>query len=163
MKDRIKLIMDSENMNPARFADTLEIGRAVVSHILNGRNNPSLDVITRILIKMPNINSEWLLTGIGPMYKDADMPEINKEEHKRTISSPSLPDLFAVLPNEGSVNTTNGSDKNKYQKEKELVEPENILKEVVNERIIYKEAKEKKIKQIIIYYTDSTFETFDSH
>lgn len=163
MKDRIKLIMDSENMNPARFADTLEIGRAVVSHILNGRNNPSLDVITRILTKMPNINSEWLLTGIGPMHKDADMSEINKEEHKRATSSPSLPDLFAVLPDENSVNMVNGSDKNKYQKEKELMEPKNTLKEVVNERIIYKEAKEKKIKQIIIYYTDSTFETFDSH
>ena len=69
MKDRIKQIMETENMTPARFADTLQIGRAVISHILNGRNNPSLDVITRILSKMPEINSDWLLTGAGTMFK----------------------------------------------------------------------------------------------
>ena len=69
MKERIKKIMESENMTPARFADSLQIGRAVISHILNGRNNPSLDVITRILTQMPDIDSQWLLTGSGNMYK----------------------------------------------------------------------------------------------
>ena len=49
MKDRIRLIMEKENLTPAKFADRLEINRAVISHILNGRNNPSLDVVTKIL------------------------------------------------------------------------------------------------------------------
>ncbi len=52
MKDRIKQIIDQEHLSPSSFADKLQLGRAVVSHILNGRNNPSLDVVTRILSKM---------------------------------------------------------------------------------------------------------------
>ncbi len=47
MKDRIKLIMEKENLTPAKFADKLQINRAIISHILNGRNNPSLDVVTK--------------------------------------------------------------------------------------------------------------------
>ena len=70
MKDRIKEIMDNENLTPAKFADQLQINRAVVSHILNGRNNPSLDVVTKILSEMNYINSDWLLSGTGSMYKD---------------------------------------------------------------------------------------------
>ena len=49
MKDRIKLIMEKENLTPAKFADKLQINRAIISHILNGRNNPSLDVVSKIL------------------------------------------------------------------------------------------------------------------
>ena len=63
MKDRIKKIMDNENLTPAKFADKLQINRAVVSHILTGRNNPSLDVVTKILSEMNYLNSDWLLNG----------------------------------------------------------------------------------------------------
>jgi Helix-turn-helix. len=69
MKDRIKLIMDNEHLTPSAFADKLQLGRAVISHILNGRNNPSLDVVSRILSKMDYIDSDWLLTGNGKCIK----------------------------------------------------------------------------------------------
>lgn len=159
MKDRIKQIMETENMTPARFADTLQIGRAVISHILNGRNNPSLDVITRILSKMPEINSDWLLTGAGTMFK-SDYK--NSSEAHEQISS-ALPDLFAQLPSDNSVNPTIYTEKTEYRKDTEINDFPKPIHKVINERIIYKEAKEKKVKQIIIYYTDNTFETFNSH
>lgn len=159
MKDRIKQIMDTENMTPARFADTLQIGRAVISHILNGRNNPSLDVITRILSKMPQINSDWLLTGTGSMYKGENISDLNINEQ----ASFTLPDLFTQLPVDNSKNTDIITDKAEYRKDNAVKEDVKPPHEIINERIIYKEAKEKKIKQIIIYYTDNTFETFNSH
>lgn len=158
MKDRIKLIMDTENMTPARFADTLEIGRAVISHILNGRNNPSLDVISRILAKMPQLNSEWLLTGVGSMYKG----EYNNSSDGYEQPSASLPDLFTQLPPDNTVKVSTPAEKNEYRKQTEENTSQKPIQETVNERIIYKEAKERKIKQIIIYYTDNTFETFHS-
>lgn len=157
MKERIKKIMDSENMSPARFADTLQIGRAVISHILNGRNNPSLDVITRILTQIPEINSQWLLTGTGSMYKS----EISNP-HTDIKSQSNLPDLFSQLSqeNESPVYPTKETDDFKYRKEN-IVEPyQKDAQEAINERIIYKEAPSKKVKQIIIYYTDNTFEAF---
>lgn len=157
MKDRIKQIMDSENMSPARFADSLDIGRAVISHILNGRNNPSLDVMTRILLKMPQIDTDWLLTGIGSMYK---IEAALKNESK--LSDVSIPDLFSQLPHENLANTTKDQDKKESVKENIVEMPQNTMQQIVNERIIYKEAPTKKIKQIIIYYNDNTFETFNN-
>ena len=73
MRERIRQIMENENLTPAKFADKLQINRANISHILNGRNNPSLDVVARILSEMPYINSEWLINGTGEMYKGDSM------------------------------------------------------------------------------------------
>ena len=159
MKERIKKIMESENMTPARFADSLQIGRAVISHILNGRNNPSLDVITRILTQMPDIDSQWLLTGSGNMYKS----EISNHSSDSDIKNQnSLPDLFSQLSqeNENSVYSTKDSENLKYRKENIVDTYQKEPQSAINERIIYKEAPSKKVKQIIIYYTDNTFEAF---
>lgn len=159
MKERIKKIMESENMTPARFADSLQIGRAVISHILNGRNNPSLDVITRILTQMPDIDSQWLLTGSGNMYKN----EISSHSGDNDIKNQnSLPDLFSQLSqeNENSVYSTKDSENLKYRKENIVDTYQKEPQSAINERIIYKEAPSKKVKQIIIYYTDNTFEAF---
>jgi len=161
MKERIKSIMEAENMTPARFADNLEIGRAVISHILNGRNNPSLDVITRILTKIPTINSNWLLTGKGSMYKTDDSI-INEAIHiDQKSQNGGYPDLFSQLQSENSVKADNYPENVEYQKENILNGSLKDVQNIMNERIIYKEAPVKKIKQIIIYYTDNTFETFN--
>lgn len=178
--DRIRTIMESENMTPARFADHLEIGRAVVSHILNGRNNPSLDVITRILSKMPQISPEWLLTGESSMYKNAISQQENVTTQKQIQS---LPDLFSQLKEDRSdsvssdvsaqelqknrvenpINQPNSTEAKEYRNHEIVESPKISTQEIINERIIYKETLPKKIKQIIIYYSDNTFETFVSN
>lgn len=171
MKERIKEVMDSENMNPARFADSLQIGRAVISHILNGRNNPSLDVITRILNYFPNINADWLLSGSGSMYKVDSSPNSNNisesghQEANKIDIPPSVvakgfyqSDLFA----ETVSNKLSGQTLPEYRKDNELKEPVIDDKPVVNERIVYKEKPNKNITRIIIYYSDNTFETFEA-
>lgn len=159
--------MESEDMTPARFADNLNIGRAVISHILNGRNNPSLEVITRILSNMPRINSDWLLTGIGSMYKassngNSSQSPANTNDYIPKATENVFPDLFAQQPSENPINTSARTVKNEYDKQEELNSPVNNAQEIVNEKIIYRESPSKKIRQIIIYYTDNTFETFIS-
>lgn len=149
MKERIKKIMDSENMTPGRFADYLEIGRAVISHILNGRNNPSLDVISRILLRMPQINSDWLITGSGSMYK-------TEVSNSNQIIQP---DLFADI----SLNNSRVHVASEFAKENIVKKPKDIQEAIVNERVIYKERTTKKVNKIIIYYSDNTFETFESN
>lgn len=166
MKDRIKAIMDSENMTPTRFADTLQVGRAVISHILNGRNNPSLDVVTRILSEMPYINSDWLITGNGTMHKSDNEIKNGKsffdDEINSSSSSSRVPNLFEQdLFSQNSVNTSVPTDKSKYQTENELNSVQNERQNVINERIIYREKPDKKISRIIIYYSDNTYEIFE--
>lgn len=157
MKERIKAIMDAEDMTPARFADTLDIGRAVISHILNGRNNPSLDVVTRILRKLPQISSEWLLTGIGSMYKLDELAKSNELKSHGAM----FPDLFAQHLAENQTELPTDTDETEYLKDKTVEESFFEKQESVKERIVYKETPQRKIKQIIIYYTDNTFETFN--
>ena len=146
MRERIRQIMENENLTPAKFADRLQINRANISHILNGRNNPSLDVVTKILSGMPYINTEWLINGTGQMYKDGfDMDSIPKE-HDLFHQSP------ATTPQEKeTVVKSEGIDVNKPEKNIQVIE---------NKIIDAQKNNDKKIRQIIIYYNDSTFETF---
>ena len=69
MLDRIIKIMEYYKLTPSEFADTLEIDRSRLSHILNGRNKPSLEVVMKILENFPDISSEWLLFDKGDMFK----------------------------------------------------------------------------------------------
>lgn len=149
MKDRIKQIMENENLTPAKFADRLQINRAVVSHILNGRNNPSLDVVMKILGDMDYINPEWLLNGIGSMYKDG----VNID------SIPKELDLFTqntIKPDEQPV-------KSEFLKENEFKTHNKPSYTVENKQIESIKVPDKKITQLIIYYSDNTFETFIPH
>lgn len=65
--DRIRLIMQEYNLSSSAFADEIGVQRPAMSHILSGRNRPSLDVVMKILKAFDKINSQWLLTGEGKM------------------------------------------------------------------------------------------------
>ena len=71
MRDRIKQIIENEGMSQSQFADYIEVNRPTLSHILAGRNNPSMDVVMKIHQKFPQINILWLLDGIGSYGGDA--------------------------------------------------------------------------------------------
>ena len=64
-RDRIELLMKSYNLSPSQFADKTGIQRASVSHILSGRNKPSLEVMLKIYEAFPGLSMEWLMAGIG--------------------------------------------------------------------------------------------------
>ncbi len=146
MKNRIKLIMEKENLTPARFADRLQINRAIVSHILSGRNNPSLEVVTRILSEMNYLQPEWLLNGTGRMYKDGfDAEDIPKE-----------PDLFS----QQQEFVSGESVRTEKWKETELKERVNHRQPAEYKTVDSVKTVDRKITQIIIYYNDNTFETF---
>ena len=84
MRSRIEKIIKEYNLTSSIFADEIKIQRAQISHILSGRNNASLDIIQKILLRFPGVNSEWLMLGIGKMLKDGnvsisiDEPKIEK-------------------------------------------------------------------------------------
>ncbi len=149
MKDRIKLIMEKENLPPAKFADKLQVNRAVISHILNGRNNPSLDVVTKILGEMDYINAEWLISGSGDMYKEGYNP------HSRSAS----PDLL----NQDHLNHTKVEQSAEKPRETAFKPVENEYHLSENKAVIPQKKSDRKITQIIIYYDDSTFEIFGPH
>ena len=61
--DRIKLIMKSQNASASEFADAIDVKRSNLSHVLSGRNKPSLDFLAKIINHYPNVNAAWLVKG----------------------------------------------------------------------------------------------------
>lgn len=66
---RVKEVMEHSGLSPSEFADRIGVNRASVSHILSGRNRPSLGFIQQLLASFTNVNSEWLLAGRGEAEK----------------------------------------------------------------------------------------------
>lgn len=71
MNTRLKQFLAAENITQAQFADSINVVRASVSHVLSGRNNPSFDFIKAMMQQYPNLNIDWLMFGKGRMYKDS--------------------------------------------------------------------------------------------
>ncbi|HBF88698.1 MAG TPA: transcriptional regulator [Bacteroidales bacterium] len=69
MRSRIEKIIKEYALSSSIFADEIKVQRAQISHIISGRNNPSLDIAQKILLRFPGINPEWLILGTGKMLK----------------------------------------------------------------------------------------------
>lgn len=68
MINRINLILKAKNITARQFADAIGIQPSGMSHILGGRNNPSLEFVTKVIKRYPEIDANWLLLGRGEMY-----------------------------------------------------------------------------------------------
>lgn len=70
MRDRIIEFLRIENKSAAQLADDIGVQPSGISHIISGRNRPSLDFVLKMLEKYPFLSTEWLLFGRGSMYND---------------------------------------------------------------------------------------------
>ena len=68
MKEKLRILMQNENLTATRLAEKLQIQPAAVSHILNGRNKPSYDLICKIAQAFPRVNLRWLLGDDEQMF-----------------------------------------------------------------------------------------------
>lgn len=55
-------------INKNQFAQSVGVPQAILSHILSGRNKPSLEVVKKILVAYPQLNPQWLIFGKGEMF-----------------------------------------------------------------------------------------------
>ena len=96
--DRIKKIISDNWLTSSSFADKIGVPRSSISHVLSGRNNPSLNLIIKILQSFDEISANYLLSGdvLAPAqpitYKDQNynsmtlFPELDfKEEPKEEV------------------------------------------------------------------------------
>ena len=76
MHERLKNWMRIEGLKPSALADSIGVNRATISHILSGRNKPSIDFLEKLLNVYPNINANWLISGIGYMQNNMEQKEV---------------------------------------------------------------------------------------
>lgn len=144
MKDRIESIMKREHMTPSSFAESIEIQRSTLTHILRGRNNPSLDVVMKIHQRFKYVNLDWLLYGNGNM--------INQEKTSDDLQRSLFDENEEIMP----ITQVDLE----YRKEMPLKTAENMHKDPVKEEIRYIEKPPRKITEIRIFFDDNTFEIF---
>lgn len=66
---RLDSLLEYYNLNAASFADKIGVQRSSLSHLLSGRNKPSLDFILKILEVFPEVDLYWILNGKGTFPK----------------------------------------------------------------------------------------------
>lgn len=67
---RINQLIEKLGYNKSSFATKITVSQPIITHITNGRNNPGLEVLQKILIYCPEVNPEWLILGTGEMILD---------------------------------------------------------------------------------------------
>ncbi|WP_299013381.1 helix-turn-helix transcriptional regulator [uncultured Polaribacter sp.] len=82
--DRLKKIMDFHTLSASMFADKVGVQRSSISHILSGRNKPSLDFILKVTTEFEDVDIKWLLNGTG------DFPKKEIAKENKLASTPSL-------------------------------------------------------------------------
>ena len=92
MIDRIKQVIEYVQLSPSAFADTIGISRSGMTHLLTGRNQPSLDVAKKILVKYPELSTEWLIMGMGEMFRPEEQQNTKVNEIKAETPQKSYPD-----------------------------------------------------------------------
>ena len=97
MTDRIQLILKSMNLSPSQFADAISVQRSSLSHILSGRNKPSLDFVSKVLTSYPDIRSDWLLFGTGTMMRKAKKEQSVPIEEALPAQPPAAPEPEPTL------------------------------------------------------------------
>lgn len=140
MKDRIVKIMERERMGQAQFASAIGIQRAAMSHIISGRNNPSLDVMLKILHRYPQLNPDWLLFGKGEMLRSSDSSVEQVEDQVKTPAQLHLMADDHVEVSQAALNT-----------EREPLE---------KQMAISVEKTSKTVSRIMVFYSDNTYDTF---
>lgn len=63
LTERFRYIMKLNNLTSSGFANHIGVQPSSVSHVLSGRNKPSLEFIQKILKAFPKIDSNWLING----------------------------------------------------------------------------------------------------
>lgn len=74
MVERIRQLLETRQLTPTQFADAIGVARPIISHILSGRNKPSLEVVQKIVGAFPDLSLPWLLSGTGEMLAATPAP-----------------------------------------------------------------------------------------
>ncbi len=140
--DRLQMLFDYYELTAGAFADEIEVGRPSVSHILSGRNKPSLDFVMKVVKRFKEVDLYWLLNGKGSfpsLPKNSALPNISSDTKETIVNTESNQDSFSNSISDKSMDS-------------ETLQEENVS---------IKTESKKKVSKVIILYQDGSFEIFD--
>ena len=158
MVNRIFTFIESLQLTPTEFADTIGVSRASISSIKTGRTQPTLSLVEKIKQRFPEIDINWLILGEG------DAPIVNRSEQEIELCTND------EVKAEIEVTQTSSNDDtaaNEYQAVYIAETPRKIEEEpqVINREtdVLVQSTSEIKrsIKKVILLYDDGSFEEFN--
>lgn len=184
-KEKIELIIQEKHLNNTQFCNEVCIATGTLSHILNGRTQPTLNILRSIAMAFPDINPAWLFYDEEPMYKKSDSPTPENDEPDATYlngaaeeaSSPEdeLP-LFAAAH---QATTTKGSAVNgrsssgmpvsasaptrRTAPQAPVTAASLSVEDIVAETLKQQQKPPRKVVEVRIFFDDGTFETFSAN
>lgn len=126
-KDRLDHILRSKNLTAKKFAELMEIQPSNVSHLLSGRNKPSVDFLTKLKEIFPEYSFDWIIMGRKPI----------------TINDPT-PTAF-----------DNHEVEFEPKNDDKIIEFDDIEEKIEEKQPIMTDKKE--VEKILVIYTDKTF------
>lgn len=76
---RLQKVMDYYGESASSFAEKIQVQRSSISHVLSGRNKPSLEFVLKVVSSYPEVELYWLLNGKGAFpaayTNEKDTPE----------------------------------------------------------------------------------------
>lgn len=147
---RLEIILDYYSLNASSFADKIGVQRSSMSHLLSGRNKPSLDFVMKIMEVFPEVDLYWILNGKGSFPKTEDESLNVRQEIISEIVKPLPP----ISLNENILTGDLFSEIN--YKEDDKSETINAA-EVKNSNF---NSEEGEIEKIIFFYKNGTFKVY---
>lgn len=141
MNERIREFLLVENKSSAQLAEEIGVQPSGISHILSGRNNPSLDFVLKMLEKYQFLSTDWLLFGKGTMYKESRMQRLFED---RGTKSEGFRENFDETIQESHDSGLNFAGKSE---QKVISSPQKRSENVV-------------VKKIVWFYDDNSFEEY---
>jgi len=132
---RLQKIMDEYDLNATSFADAIDVGRSSISHIISGRNKPSLEFVMKIIEAFPEVELYWLLNGKG------SFPKSQVTKRAPIVSS----QLAANFDDEPVALASNSTDASSTTQPTPDTSP----------------STKSEIERIVIFYKDGTFKSFN--
>ncbi|WP_395051921.1 helix-turn-helix transcriptional regulator [Flavobacterium sp.] len=138
---RLEILFDYYTISSSSFADKIGVQRSSLSHLLSGRNKPSLDLILKIIAVFPEVDLYWILNGKGSFPKNNNSENIISDAKKTETST-----LFN-FPTEDI-------------EELKKVKKSDIEENVIESKLDNNSYSSKIVDKIVFFYTDGSFKEY---
>lgn len=145
--ERISLILQHYDLQPKDLAEKCGVQRSAISHLINGRNRPSVTFLSSLSDMYPELDTRWLLHGKGEMFTNVSgvKPPVVGTVVNTSITKENVGHL-------SDTNVTSGSQQSEaaataVQHDASMLKPSN--------------GQTKEIQRIIVFYNDGTFDSYN--
>lgn len=156
---RLDQVLTHFDLSSSQFSDKIGVPRSSLSHIISGRNKPSLDFIIKIRDAFPTINLYWLIYGFEPflLEHDSAIPTHILDDEMSFLQSQKT-DITNQAMNE---NTSVAIDKNVSKVQQSASSSANMNEQIVeNTPVEEKTQHHTDAENIVVLYTDGTFKSY---